>query len=40
LKNLKASLEQLKGLEKELDKRDQQVAELKKKVMVQEEAIA
>jgi hypothetical protein len=36
---LKSSLEKLKTLEKELDKKDSTIAELKKKVMIQEEAI-
>jgi hypothetical protein len=36
---LKSSLDQLKNLEKELDKKDQTIAELKKKAMIQEEAI-
>ena len=39
LRNLKNSLDQLKKLEKELDKKDSVISEMKKKVMIQEEAI-
>ena len=39
LRSLKDSLTQLKKLEKDLDVKDNQIAELKKKTMIQEEAI-
>lgn len=40
LRSLKDNLERLKELESQLDQKDQQIAELTKKVHVQEEAIA
>ncbi len=40
LRNLKSSLDKLKKLEKDLDTKDLAISELKKKIMIQEEAIS
>jgi len=40
LRQVKDNLDHLKNIESQLDEKDQTIAELKKKVMVQEEAIS